>query len=62
MDQIRGQLGTKDDSTSLPCGESQFVIKGGQHCFQVECQLQVGHIVSGQLVFPRKLQNRGLVA
>jgi len=50
-----GQLGTKGDSTSLPCGEGQFAIKDGKPCFQAQCQLQVGRIVSGQLVFPGKL-------
>ena len=52
MDQMRGQLGTEDDTTGLPCGEGQFAIKGGKPCFQAQCQLQVGRIVSGQLVFP----------
>lgn len=62
MDQMRGQLGTEDDTTGLPCGEGQFAIKGGKPCFQAQCQLQVGRIVSGQLVFPGKLQHRGPVA
>ena len=58
----RGQLGTKGDSTGLIRGECQFAIKGGQRCVQVECQLQVGCIVSGELVFPSQLQYGFLVA
>ena len=62
MGLMRGQLGTKDDAVGLIRGKGQFVIKGGQRCFQAECQLQVGCIVSGEFVFPSKLQYGFLVA
>ena len=53
--QTRGQLGTKGVSAGLIRGEYQFAIKGGQRCVQAECQLQVGCIVSGELIFPSKI-------
>ena len=59
---MRGQLGTKGAAAGLLCGEGQLAIKGSQRCLQAERQLQVGRIVSGELVFPSKLQHGFLVA
>ena len=61
MGLMRGQLGTKDAAAGLIRGECQFAIKGGQRYLQAECQLQVGCVVSRELVFPSKLQHGFLV-
>ena len=58
---MRGRLGIKDDAAGLIRGEGQFAIKSGQRCLQAECQLQVGCVVSRELVFPSKLQHGFLV-